>query len=99
MNDERIIEYLRSRGRVEPPFDLVASIGDALGGVPQRGASWFAPWIPAAAAVGAAALVAAMAMLLGQASNVGPSPAPSVSPSPEESVAPSPSATGSWGSG
>jgi len=80
VNDERIIEYLRARGRVEPPFDIADSIAEAVADVPQRRSSPFVMWLPAVAAVGAAAVIAVMTILLGQAPNIGPSPAPSGSP-------------------
>lgn len=80
MNDEPIVQYLRSRGRVDPPDDLVSSIAVALEDVPQRRSSSFASWLPAVTAVGAAVLIAVVAILIEQAPSMGPSPAPSSAP-------------------
>jgi len=55
MNDDQIVEYLRSRGRGEPPLDLVSSVMDAVDRAPQR-RSWFAAFVPALAAAGAVAV-------------------------------------------
>lgn len=106
MNDERIVEYLRSRARVEPPDDLARMVADAVEGTPQRRRSPVAPWLPAVTAVGAAALIATLAILMGQAPSIGPSPAPSAAtissatseplstPEPTATVAPTPPARG-----
>ncbi len=64
---------------------------DAVADAPQRRASWFAPFLPAAAAVGAAAVIATVALLINQNPNIGPSPVPS--PVHTSSMAPSPSAS------
>jgi hypothetical protein len=90
MSDERIVEYLRARGHVEPPFDLVESIADAVAEAPQRRTSLFTAWVPAVAALGAAAVIAILTILLGQQPNIGPSPAPSGSPAPSASSTSSP---------
>ena len=82
MNDQQIVEYLRARGRVEPPYDLADSIAEAVSEVPQRRTSPFALWLPAVAAVGAATVIAVVSILLAQEPNIGPSPAPSGSPAP-----------------
>ena len=89
MTDEQIADYLRSRTRVTPPMDLVASIGDAIADVPQQRHSWFAPFLPAAAAVAATAVVLVAAILVGQGPNVGPPPGSS----PVETAPPTPAAT------
>lgn len=93
MNDERIIEYLRARGRVEAPLDLAGSIAETVADAPQRRRSRFFPWLPAVAAVGAAAVIAVLAILLGQEPNVGPSPAPSMTSSQPPVTSPEPTAT------
>lgn len=90
MNDERIVDYLRSRARATPPMDLVGSIADAIEGVPQHGHSWFAPFMPAAAAVAATAVVLVAAILVGQGPDAGPPP-PGGSPTEGELAPPSPS--------
>jgi hypothetical protein len=89
MTDDQIIQYLRSRGRVEPPVDLVSSVMDAIDRPPQR-RSWFAPFIPALAAAGAVAIIVALAVLIGQG---GPPTGTSESPTQESSTSPSPSAS------
>jgi hypothetical protein len=71
MNDEPIVEYLRSRARIRPPVDLVGSIADAVAGVQQQRHSWFVPLMPAAAAVAAAGVVVVAAILV-QGSDAGP---------------------------
>lgn len=88
MNDERTIDYLRRRGRVEPPADFIGAVMDAVADVPQRRASWFTALVPAAAAVGVAAMVAAVAVLVGQGPSVGPPPTAPPS-SLDESAVPS----------
>lgn len=88
MSDEKIVEYLRSRGRAEPPMDLVSSVMDAVDRVPHR-RSWFAPFVPAVAAAGAMAVIVALAVLIGQG---GPPTGSSESPT-QEPTTPSPSAT------
>lgn len=88
MSDEKIIEYLRSRGRAEPPLDLVSSLVDAVDRAPQH-RSWFAPFVPLALA-GAAAVILALAVLIGQG---GPPTGGPQSPTPESSTSPAPSAT------
>jgi hypothetical protein len=89
MNDDQIIEYLRSRGRGELPLDLVSSVMDAIDRVPQR-RSWFASFVPALAAAGAVAVILALAVLVGQN---GPPTGSTQSPAQEPSMSPSPSAT------
>lgn len=72
MSDEQIVEYLRSRGRVTPPQDLVVSVMDAVAETPQRRVSWLASFVPAAVALAAAAAVVMLAFLIGQSPNAGP---------------------------
>lgn len=91
MSDEPIVEYLRSRAQVRPPMDLVGSIADAIEGVPQQRYSWFAPFMPAAAAVAAAAVVVVAAVLVGQGPDVGPPPGGS--PTQAETPSPTPTPT------
>jgi len=88
MNDDQIVEYLRSRGRGEPPLDLVSSVMDAVDRAPQR-RSWFAAFVPALAAAGAVAVILAVAVLIGQD---GPPSGSTQSPTQEPSSSPSPSA-------
>jgi hypothetical protein len=95
MNDDHVLDYLHARGRAEPPLDLVGSVLDAVAETPQRRAAWFAPFLPAAAAITALAVVAAAVLVLAnQTADVGPSPIPSPTThdSPEPSSA-SPGAT------
>ena len=88
MNDDQIIEYLRSRSRAQPPADLIAHVMDAVDRVPQR-RSWLASFVPALAAAGAVAVILALAVLVGQD---GPPTGSSGSPTPELSASPVPSA-------
>lgn len=92
MSDERIAEYLRSRAQVRPPMDLVGSIADAVEGVPQQRHSWFAPFMPAGAAVAAAAVVVLAAVLVGQGPDFGPPPggSPTQAETPSATPAPTP---------
>ena len=80
MTDERIVEYLRSRGRAEPPHDLVRSVMVAVDAAPPVRSS-FSAYLPAVVAAGAVAVVAALALLLGPGRDIGPAPTPSGSPS------------------
>ena len=84
--DERIIEYLRDRGRDRPPVGFVSSVMAALDD-PMPSRSRFAPWIPSVAIAAGVAVIAAVGLLIQQGPNVGPSPASS-SPAPRESVEP-----------
>ena len=93
MSDERIIEYLRSRGRAEPPLDLVSSVVDAVDRVPHH-RSWFAPFVPALAVAGAAAVVLAVAALIGQGGPpTGGPQSPAQQPSPTSVPSTTPEAT------
>lgn len=87
MNDDQILEYLRGRGRAEPPHDFIGSVLNSVADAPQRRAAWFAPFVPAAVAIGAVAAIAATVFLVNQTTDVGPSPRPS--PSIHDSPAPS----------
>ncbi len=81
MKDEQIIEYLRSRAQVGAPPDLVSSVLDAVDAAPPRRA-WFAPFVPALATAAAVSVVLALAVLMGQRLNIGPSPEPALTASP-----------------
>ncbi len=81
MNDERVLEYLRMRARVEPEPALVARIMAAIDEA-QPAPSAFAAFLPAVAIAGAVAVIVALALILGQGPNVGPGPTDSVEPSP-----------------
>lgn len=94
MNDEQIIEYLRTRGRGEPPLDLVSSVMEAIQHEPPR-RHWFAPFLPAVGAVSAAAVIVALVVLLGQdrqpsGSSVSPTQVPSTSATGSASATPEP---------
>ncbi|MGH2428670.1 MAG: hypothetical protein ACRDGV_07265 [Candidatus Limnocylindria bacterium] len=97
MSDEQIVEYLRSRGRMMPPADLVGSVMDAVADAPQRRLSWFAPFVPAVAALAAAGGVVLLAFIVGQSPDLGPpasgSPPPVATPTMEPSPSASPSPT------
>jgi hypothetical protein len=76
MSDERVIEYLRSRARVEPPIDIIDSVMAGVAAAPVARRSWFAMPVPVAlgAAVVVALVVIGVAMLTSQ--QVGPPPGP-----------------------
>lgn len=88
MTDDRVLDYLRSRGQADPPVDLVSSVMAAIDApVPSR--SRFAAWMPAAAIAASVTVIAAVALLIGQGPNVGPSLSPATSsPAPSASVEP-----------
>jgi carboxyl-terminal processing protease len=80
VSDERVIEYLRFRGQAQPPTDLVPRVMAAVETSPV-GRSPFAAFLPASVAVGVAAVVTIVALLVSQGPDVGPS----VSSTPEAS--------------
>ena len=82
MNDERILDYLRSRGHSRPPANLVASVMAAIDAQPMP-RNRFGAFVPAMVAVGVIAVVAGLAVLLGPGRNVGPAPTPAATPTPE----------------
>lgn len=92
MNDDRIIEYLRSRTNVEPPLDLVSSIMNDVDTTPPR-RTWFAALLPSAAVLAAAAVVIVVGIVVFDQRGVG-DPATSGGPKPTTSAptsaAPSP---------
>ncbi|MFN2483543.1 MAG: hypothetical protein ABR509_01215 [Candidatus Limnocylindria bacterium] len=81
MNDDVILEYLRSRAQTEPPLDLVPSVLSAVTDTPQRRASWFAPVLPAAVGLAAATVVVTLVVMLARGPDVGPTPVASPLPS------------------
>jgi hypothetical protein len=85
MNDSQIIDYLRSRGHAELPPELTRSVMMAVATAPPA-RSWFSAYVPAVAVAGAAAIVAVVAILLGQANEVGPAPTPSPEPASVEAL-------------
>lgn len=94
MNDEQIIEYLRSRSRAVPPAELPQALMAAVETAPAP-RSWFASLIPAAAAVGAAGMLLVVALLIGQPPGLTPEPSGSEQPTPPPSVTPTASPTSS----
>ena len=90
MSDERIVEYLRGRGRVEPPLDFTGAVMNVVADASQRRAGWFAPFLPAGAVLGAAAVLSVVALLLNQNPNIS-TPDPSLSPPSSASPRPMPS--------
>ncbi len=80
MNDRQIIEYLRARGQVSPPVDFTRSVMAALDSAPARG-SRFSAYLPAFVAVGAAAMIAVLALFVGPGRDIGPAPNSSATPS------------------
>ena len=83
MTEDRVVAYLRARGQVEPPADLVDRTMSAVAaaGNPR---SPFAAFMPAAAVAAVAAIVAVVGLLISQGTRVGP-PA---TPRPEPSTSP-----------
>ena len=79
MNDDQVLDYLRRRGRVEPPLDFAGSVVNAVADVPQQRTAWFAPLVPAAIGIGAVAVVTAIVLVVANDPVVGPSPLPSSS--------------------
>jgi hypothetical protein len=95
VSDERIVEYLRSRGRSEPPLDLSASVLQAVADLPQRRHSRFMAFAPALVTAGIAAVVLLVAIMTGQRPDAGPNPSATVGPLasaiPSASATPGPS--------
>ena len=91
MPDDPIIEYLRTRANATQPPDLVGSVVDVVERTPQQRHSWFAPFIPAVAALGVVGSVLVVALLIGQGSRFGP--APSGGPTAEPTLAPTATAS------
>ncbi|HYI67867.1 MAG TPA: hypothetical protein VEW95_13180, partial [Candidatus Limnocylindrales bacterium] len=88
MSEDQVRDYLRGRASVEPPQDFIGSVLNAVADAPQRRAAWFAPFLPAAVAIGAVAAIAATVFLVTQTSDVGPPlPSPSIRDSPAPSSA------------
>jgi hypothetical protein len=81
MSERVVIDYLRARGRVEPPPGFVRSVMGAIDEAPPA-RSWFSAFLPAAAVAGAVAIIALTALLLGQNPNIGPGPTESAAASP-----------------
>jgi hypothetical protein len=75
MNDEPIVEYLRSRGAVEVPGGFMASVMDAIQDAPAA-PNRFEPYLPAFVAVGATVVLVAAGLVFGQRA-LGPAPSPS----------------------
>jgi hypothetical protein len=86
VSDEQLIEYLRSRGRVEAPAGLVESVSAAVDAAPAAPAR-FSAYLPAFVAVCAAAAAAVLALILGPGLNVGPAPTSSTAPTTTASEA------------
>lgn len=85
MSDDRVIQYLRARARVDPEPALVARIMAAIDEAPPA-RSPFAAFLPAVAIAGAVAIVVALAIILGQGPNIGPDPTDSIAPSPSSAT-------------
>lgn len=77
MNDEQIIEYLRSRSRVDAPMGLSRRVMAEIASAPTQ-RSWFAGFLPAVATVAVVAAVGVVAFLVVK---LPPSGGPSASPS------------------
>jgi hypothetical protein len=81
VSDDLVIQYLRTRARVEPESGLVGRIMAAVDEAPSV-RSPFMAFLPAVAIAGAVAVVIALALILGQGPNVGPNPTESVEAAP-----------------
>ena len=86
MSERVVVDYLRTRGRSEPPPGLVRSVMVAIDEAPPA-RSWFSAFVPAAAVAGVMAAIAVTALLLGEHQNVGPGPSELTTPSPSASEA------------
>lgn len=86
MSQRAVIDYLRTRGRVEPPPGFVRSVMVAIDEAPVA-RSWFRAFLPAAAVAGIVAIIAVTALLFGGVSNVGPGPSKPAVPFPSASSA------------
>jgi hypothetical protein len=80
MSERVVIDYLRTRGRVESPPGFARSVMAAIDEAPPA-RSWFSAFLPAAAVAGVVAIIA-MTVLLAQGPNVGPGPSRSPAPLP-----------------
>ncbi len=76
MSDERVIAYLRQRGTATPPEGLVTNVMAAVDALPVP-PSRFSAFLPAFVAVGVAAAIAALALFVGPARDIGPAPSSS----------------------
>lgn len=85
MSERVVIDYLRTRGRVEPPPGFVHSVMVAVDEAPAA-RPWFSASLPAAAVAGVVAIVVTV-LLLAQNLNVGPGPSQSTDPSPSATSA------------
>lgn len=86
MSERVVIDYLRTRGRVDPPPGFARSVMAAIDEASLT-RSWFAAHLPAAAVTGVLTFIALTALLLGQNPNVGPSPSQTPAPSPSATSA------------
>lgn len=86
MSERAVIDYLRTRARVEPPSGFVRSVMGAIDEAPPT-RSWFSALLPASAVAGVVAVIALMALLLGQVPDVGLGPSQSAAPSPSATSA------------
>lgn len=72
-SDDRIVDYLRARGRERPPAEFVSSVMRAIDATPAP-RSWFSAYVPAFVAAGALTVFALLALLIGPGRDVGPAP-------------------------
>jgi hypothetical protein len=85
---DRVIEYLRSRGQATPPLDLVDGVMRAIGGLSAQQGRRFTPALAIGGAIAGAAVIAAV-VILGWPSALfvtQPSPKPTSSTSPTAST-------------
>lgn len=81
MSDDRVLDFLRDRGRASVPVDLRYTISAAVADAPQHRSLRFAAFAPALLGVGGVAAALLLALIIGQSRDVGPSPVPSASAS------------------
>jgi len=76
MTDERVIEYLRGRANVAPPFETVDRVMAVLDASPMPRRSWFAMPLPVALGVAAVVAIVLIGIAFLSSPRVGPPPGP-----------------------
>jgi hypothetical protein len=80
VSDDRVVEYLRERGRVDLPSGFVSSVMSAVE-APAATRSWFAAGLPALATVTLVLVVTVVVLVFGPGRSAGPVPSASAAPS------------------
>lgn len=87
-DDDRIADYVRSRGDVDLPPTFVDQVLRAVTDAPQSRSSWFGALTLPLAAATAVALILVVAALVSSPSRVGPEPAPEPTATPAPTLTP-----------